>query len=272
MLPLEIFRSRNFAVGNLATFTIYGGLGVATFFVTIFLQQVAGWSAVEAGLSLMPVTVVMWLLSSRFGALADRIGPRLLMGLGPLVGGAGLIWLGRIGPDPSYVTDVLGPVLLFGVGLAATVAPLTNTVLGAVPQHHAGVASGANNAIARVASLVAIAAVGAVVAGRYAAALDARVAGARLGGSERAAVAAVRERPLAGGSAAGPRLDAAVRDASVTAFRWGLGVGGGLVVMGGVISLLGIQNPRRRREPRESGRDLGAVRVAQPCPEGREAA
>ncbi|MGH2948401.1 MAG: MFS transporter [Solirubrobacteraceae bacterium] len=246
MLPLRLFRSRNFAVGNAATLTIYGGLGAATFFVTIYLQQVAGYSPVAAGLSLMPITLVMWLLSRRFGALSDRIGPRLLMGLGPVVAGAGLIWMGRVGADVDYAAGLLPGVLLFGLGLAATVAPLTNTVLGAVPQHNAGVASGVNNQVARVASLLAIAAVGAVVAARFDAVLD------RPGESA---------EPLSGGSPA-------VEEASVAGFRAGLGVGGGLVVLGGVISLVGIVNPRRE-ERRPQRDELGAVRMAQPCPEGR---
>jgi EmrB/QacA subfamily drug resistance transporter len=272
MLPLEIFRERNFAVGNLATFAIYGGLGVATFFVTIFLQQVSGWSAVAAGLSLLPVTVIMWFLSGRWGALSDRIGPRLLMGLGPIAAGAGLIWMGRIGADPDYLGDLLAPVCLFGLGLSATVAPLTNTVLGAVAQHHAGVASGTNNAIARVASLVAIAAVGAVVANRYAASLDDAVAGRALPARQQAALPSLRDRPLAGGARQGEPLDAAVRDASVSAFHWGLGVGGGLVVAGGIVSLLGIANPRRREPEAEPVRDLGGLRLTQPCPDERRAA
>src|SRR3954462_15863907 len=167
MLPLSLFRSRNFAVGNLATLGIYGGLGGALFFVTIFLQQVAGYTPVEAGLSLMPITIVMWLLSRRWGALSDRIGPRLLMGCGPLVAGLGLIWMGRLSPDVEYVTDLLPAVVVFALGLSATVAPLTNTVLGAVPQHHAGVASGVNNQVARVASLLAIAVLGAVVSAEF---------------------------------------------------------------------------------------------------------
>jgi EmrB/QacA subfamily drug resistance transporter len=267
MLPLEIFRERNFAVGNLATFAIYGGLGVATFFVTIFLQQVAGWSAVSAGLSLLPVTVIMWALSGRWGAMSDRSGPRLLMGLGPIAAGAGLIWMGRIGADPDYLRDLLAPVCLFGLGLSATVAPLTNTVLGAVPQHHAGVASGTNNAIARVASLVGIAAVGAVVAARYTTALDDVVAGRPLPASQRAALPALRDRPLAGGARQGEPLDGAVRDASVSAYHWGLGVGGGLVVAGGIVSLVGIANPRRREPRAEPTRDLGGLRLTQPCPE-----
>jgi EmrB/QacA subfamily drug resistance transporter len=244
MLPLRLFRARNFAVGNAATLTIYGGLGAATFFVVIFLQQVAGYGAVVAGLALLPVTILMWLLSRRFGALSDRIGPRLLMGLGPIVAGIGLIWMGRLGAEVTYATDLLPGVLLFGLGLTATVAPLTNTVLGAVPQHNAGVASGINNQVARVASLLAIAAVGAVVAARFEAVLGPRAADVE---------------PLSGGSAA-------VEDASVAAYRTGLGVAGGLVVGGGVISLIGIVNPRPEQlgPPRE---ELGAVRIAQPCPE-----
>jgi hypothetical protein len=269
MLPLEIFRSRNFAVGNAATLTIYGGLGAALFFVTIFLQQVAGYSAVAAGLSLIPITIVMWLLSRRFGALSDRIGPRALMGVGPILAGIGLVLMGRIGRDVDYVTELLPAVLLFAVGLAATVAPLTNTVLGAVAQHHAGVASGANNAIARVASLLAIATVGAVVSAQFGAALDESVAAERLSGRARAAVDEVKSRPLSGGVEGVPALDAAVEDASVSAYRVGLAVGGGLVIVGGLISLAGIVNPRRPAVPAAPRPDHGAARLAHPCMDDR---
>ena len=204
MMPLSLFGSRNFAVGNLATLLIYGGLGAMSFFVIIFLQQVAGYSAVAAGLALLPITILMWLLSRRFGALSDRIGPRLLMGLGPIAAGLGMIWISRLGDDIQYLTDVLPGVVVFGVGLSATVAPLTNTVLGAVPQHNAGVASGINNQIARVASLLAIAAVGAIVAAAFESSLG------------RAGV-----EPLSGG----PRD---VVEASVSAFQVGMGVAGGV--------------------------------------------
>jgi EmrB/QacA subfamily drug resistance transporter len=244
MLPLKLFRARNFAVGNLATLLIYGGLGAATFFVTIFLQQVGGWSPIAAGLALMPITAIMWLLSRRWGALADRIGPRLLMGCGPLVAGAGLIWIGQMGADPNYVTDVLPGVIVFGLGLSATVAPLTNTVLGAVPQHNAGVASGINNQISRVAALLAIAVIGAVVSARFKSVL----------GNDSAA-------PLSGGPPD-------VVNASVSAFHAGMAVAGSLVIVGGVMSLLGIVNPPREVEHAEY-EELGAVRLAHPCPEGR---
>jgi EmrB/QacA subfamily drug resistance transporter len=248
MLPLELFRSRNFAIGNLATLMIYGGLGAATFFVTIFLQQVAGFTPIAAGLSLIPLTIIMWLLSRRWGALSDKIGPRLLMGCGPIVAGLGLIWMGQLDAHVDYVTELLPGILLFGLGLSATVAPLTNTVLGAVPQHHAGVASGVNNQISRVAALLAIAVVGAVVASVF-------HSQPGVGNAE----------PLSGGSPA-------VVDASVKGYRAGLGVGGALVVLGGVISLVGIVNPPKRLAPREPSDELGAIRLAQPCPAARRAA
>ncbi|HEX5616830.1 MAG TPA: MFS transporter [Solirubrobacteraceae bacterium] len=250
MLPLQLFRRRNFAIGNLATLMIYGGLGAATFFVTIFLQQVAGYSPIAAGLSLVPITACMWLLSRRFGALSDRIGPRLLMGCGPVVAGLGLMWMGQLDSDVDYVTDLLPAVILFGLGLSATVAPLTNTVLGAVPQHHAGVASGINNQVSRVAALLAIPVVGAAVAARFEAEF----------GSDSVP-------PLSGGPAA-------VVDASVSAFASGMMLAGVLVIIGGVISLVGIVNPPRERE-QEEHEELGAIRLAHPCPEGgrpREAA
>jgi EmrB/QacA subfamily drug resistance transporter len=248
MLPLELFRVRNFAIGNLATLLIYGGLGAATFFVTIFLQQVAEFTPIAAGLSLVPLTIIMALLSRRWGALSDRIGPRLLMGFGPIVAGIGLIWMGRLDADVNYVTDLLPGILVFGLGLSATVAPLTNTVLGSVPQHHAGVASGVNNQISRVAALLAIAVVGAVVAGVFSSQPG-------VGDAE----------PLSGGPPA-------VVDASVTAYGAGLGLGGGLVILGGVMSLIGIVNPPRRAEQPEPIEELGAIRLAHPCPEGRRAA
>ncbi|HWM12450.1 MAG TPA: MFS transporter [Solirubrobacteraceae bacterium] len=252
MLPLTLFRSRNFAIGNLSTLLVYGGLGAMSFFVVIFLQQVAGYSPVAAGLALLPITLLMWVLSRRFGALSDRIGPRLPMGLGPIVAGLGMLWLARLDADVNYVTEVLPGVLVFGLGLSATVAPLTNTVLGAVPQHNAGVASGVNNQIARVAALLAIAAVGAVIASTFSSELGPP---APIGDYE----------PLTGRGIDG------VEDASVTAFRAGMIVSGGFVILGGLISLAGIVNPRREEE-RPVHDEPGAIRVAQPCPEGRRAA
>jgi EmrB/QacA subfamily drug resistance transporter len=247
MLPPSIFRTRNFAVGNVVTFVVYAGLAAATFFVALFLQQIAGYSALEAGLALLPITLLLVSLSRRFGALAARVGPRLLMAAGPLVAGAGLLAFTRVGARPDYLTDVLPAALAFGTGLAMTVAPLTATVLEAADRRYAGIASGVNNAFARVAGLVAIAAVGAVVAAQFGAALDAGPAGRPGGAAARAYVADARQRPLSLPDRPAPApIRAAVRDAGVQAFHRGMIVAGLLMIAGGLIAAAGIRNPRRQ--------------------------
>src|SRR4051794_34942760 len=158
MLPLGLFRRRNFAVGNIETFAMYGGLGITFFFLVLYLQQVAGYDALQAGLATLPTTLVMFVLSKRAGRMADRFGPRWFMGLGPIVAAAGLALLSRLGATIDYWTDVLPGLIIFSLGLSATVAPLTATVLADADESNAGIASGVNNAIARVAGLLAIAA------------------------------------------------------------------------------------------------------------------
>jgi EmrB/QacA subfamily drug resistance transporter len=164
MLKLELFSRRNFAVGNAETLTLYAGIAILFFFLVIYLQQVAGYTAVRSGLVTVPVTVVMFALSRRAGALADRHGPRLFMGIGPLVSAAGILLLLRVGMHPSYPTDLLPALLVFAFGLTATVAPLTATVLADADETDAGIASAVNNAVARVAGLVGVSVVGVVVA------------------------------------------------------------------------------------------------------------
>ena len=163
MLQLELFSRRNFAVGNAETLAMYGGLAILFFFLTIFLQQVAGYTALESGLTIVPVTLVMFALSRRFGGLADRLGPRVFMGAGPLVASCGILLLLRTGLDTDYVTDLLPALLVFALGLSLTVAPLVATVLADADESDAGIASAINNAIARVAGLVGVSVVGVVV-------------------------------------------------------------------------------------------------------------
>jgi len=157
MLPIDIFANRQFAAANLFTFCMYAALGGTFFLLAVDLQQVLRYSPVAAGASLFPITLIMLALSSRAGALAQRIGPRLPMTVGPLVVAAGLLLMGRIGAGSTYVRDVLPAVVVFALGLALTVAPLTATVLAAAEDRHAGIASGVNNAVARVAGLMAVA-------------------------------------------------------------------------------------------------------------------
>jgi EmrB/QacA subfamily drug resistance transporter len=226
MLDLALFRIRNFGVANLTTFAAYAGLIAALFFITIFLQQVGGYSPVEAGLATTPVSVVLFLLSPRFGKLASGTGPRLPMTAGPIVAGLGLLLLLRVDASAAYLPDVLPGVLVFSLGLAATVAPLTATVLDSVDERHVGTASGANNGISRVAGLLAIAVLGAVIAARF--------------------------DSIAGDVAGGP-LTASAPDASTAAFHLGIAIAGLLMIAGGIVSGLGIENPRHKVEAVPAG-------------------
>ena len=163
VVPFDLFADRTFAVSNGLTFAIYGGLGVMFFLLSIQLQVTAGWSPVEAGAALLPVTVLLFLLSARMGALATRIGPRLPLTIGPIVAGAGMVLLSRVGPDATFVADVLPGAVVFGLGLSAIVAPVTSTALGSVPEARVGAASGVNNAVARTGGLLAVAGIPTVV-------------------------------------------------------------------------------------------------------------
>ena len=247
MLPLGLFKRRNFAIGNVQTFAMYGGLGITFFLLVLFLQEVAGYSALDAGFALLPSTIVMFLLSKRMGRLADRYGPRLFMGLGPLTAAAGLAWMTQLGAHVNYLTDLLPPLLLFSLGLASTVAPLTATVLSDADDQNAGIASGVNNAVARVAGLIAIAAIGAVVSSQFNSTLDQRLAGLRLSAPARTAVAQARRSTLArvDPARAGVQVAHAVQVASVDAFHVAIGISAVLVALGGVLGLVGIRNPRR---------------------------
>ncbi len=226
MLDLALFRIRNFAVANLTTFAAYAGLIGGLFFVALFLQQVAGYSAFEAGLATTPVSVLLFVLSPRFGRLASGTGPRLPMTAGPIVGGAGLLLMLRVGFDADYVADVLPAVIVFGLGLSATVAPLTATVLDSVSERRVGIASGVNNGVSRVAGLLAIAVLGAVISAQF----DAG----------------------AGSAVSGGPLTAAAPEASTSAFHLGVLIAGLLMIAGGIVAAIGIQDPDRQLEPTPS--------------------
>jgi predicted MFS family arabinose efflux permease len=165
MLPLRLFRLRNFSVTNLETLSVYGGLSALTTFLTLYLIEFAGYSALQAGISLLPITIVVFFLSPRMGRLSMQHGPRLYMSLGPIVAGLSVIAFTRLTPDVDYWTEILPALLVFSVGLSSTVAPLTTTVLADAGPGDAGVASGVNNAVARIAGLLAIAVLGIAAAG-----------------------------------------------------------------------------------------------------------
>jgi predicted MFS family arabinose efflux permease len=228
MLKLELFSHRNFTIGNIETFSMYAGLAILFFFLTIFLQQVAGYSALKSGLTTLPVTLVMFAFSRRFGELADRLGPRWFMGGGPLIAAAGILMLVRVGMHVSYVTDLLPGLLVFSVGLSLTVAPLTATVLADADDQDAGIASAVNNAVARVANLIGVSVIGVVIAST-----------------------------LVGDTFA-------ANSESVRAFHEVIVICAALVGAGGVIGAIGIVNPRRAvaAEGCAGGQLAGAPRAA----------
>jgi EmrB/QacA subfamily drug resistance transporter len=248
MLDLHLFARRNFAVGNLLTLCMYAGLGVVFFLLVLFLQQVAGWEATEAGVATVPTSIVMFALSRRFGALADRFGPRFLMGAGPLVAAAGLLLFQLIGPKVDYISEVLPGLLVFALGLSMTVAPLTAAVLQG-SEKEAGIASGVNNAIARVAGLLGTAAVGAAIAQSFGSSLDSKLSGTVLGQAARAAVAQAKRLPLGTPSVRNLASDQAhaisraAEQASLHSFHMGMMIAAALVAAGGVAGAIGIRNP-----------------------------
>jgi hypothetical protein len=261
-------------VTNIETLAMYAGLGMLFFFLVVFLQQTAGYSALAAGTATLPVTVVMFALSGRFGALADRHGPRLFLAAGPLIAAAGLLLMQRVDASADYVSQLLPALLVFALGLSMTVAPLTATVLADADESNAGIASAVNNAVARVAGLLAIAAIGAAVSAHIAGSIggspDARVA---------SALAQARAEPLgppptAGLNAAEARVvRAEVRSASLSGFHLGVGIGAALVALGGLLGAAGLRNPTcaERAEGCAGGQITGvpeivAERAPQPQP------
>jgi EmrB/QacA subfamily drug resistance transporter len=158
MLPLDIFRSRQFTAANIVTFVVYGALGGVFFLFVVFLQTSLGYSPTAAGAASLPITVLMLTLSARSGALASRIGPRRQLSAGPLIIALGMVMMSMINEGDSYVGAVLPAMIVFGLGLACTVAPITATAMASAPSRHSGIASGVNNAVSRTAQLVAVAA------------------------------------------------------------------------------------------------------------------
>lgn len=163
MMPLGLFRSRNFAIGNLATAAIYAGISLGLFIIPVFLQEAGGLRAVAAGLATLPMTIMSLALSTYFGTLSGRFGPRLFMAAGPVIGAAGFLLMLATRSPVDYWWQLLPGVVVFGLGLSITVAPLTSAVLGSITPEQAGIGSAVNNAVARVAGLLAIASAGLIV-------------------------------------------------------------------------------------------------------------
>ena len=272
MLPLALFARRNFTVANAQTFAMYGAIGILGFFVTIYLQQVAGYSALKSGVTGLVPTGVMFLLSARMGRLADRYGARPFLTAGPIVVACGFLLMLRYGTSVSLFGDVVPALLVFSFGLSMTVAPLTATVLADAREEEAGIASAVNNAIARTAGLVAVAAVGAVVAATYTSLLDQRL-GHRLPASSAVAVKTAKRRtfgviaPSAVPASERAFAARAAAGASRDAFHVAVEIGAGLLILAG---LGGLALEGRRRTVVAAGDCAGgalsgAPRAASEC-------
>jgi EmrB/QacA subfamily drug resistance transporter len=263
MLDLSLFRIRNFAVANLTTLSVYAGLGAGLLFVGLYVQQVVGYTPLEAGLATTPISLCLFFLSPRFGRLASGVGPRWPMTFGPIVAGVGVLLFMRLDQGASYVTDVLPAVVVFGLGMSATVAPLTATVLDSVAPNRVGIASGINNGVSRVAGLLAIAVLGAVISAHFGARLDADLGSRPVSPAVAGAVTEAKEQPL-GVPATGDlgpfqtrRIVAASADASTSAFHLGALLAGLLMILGGIAAGVGIRNPRREGGDAASGEGPG---------------
>ena len=246
MLPLSLFRNHNFSVGNIATLSVYAGLTASFFLLVVFLQQVSGYSALAAGVAGVPVTLILFLLSPKTGGLAGKYGPRLFMGFGPIIASVGFLLMLRLGAHVNYWSQLFLPIVIFGMGLAITVAPLTSAILGDVPQDKAGIASAVNNAVARVAGLLAVAAVGAVVAAQFASVVNQKMSSTSVPANtitvaKQVTLQTTPPKPYQ----SDPAFQKALSDASVSAFHAGVLTIAGLLMAGGVISLVGIRNPAR---------------------------
>jgi EmrB/QacA subfamily drug resistance transporter len=249
MVPLSLFRSRTFSGTNLLTLLLYAGLGGGLFFLPFDLIQVQHYSPTEAGASLLPLILIISAMSRWMGGIADRIGPRRLLLIGPLVAAAGFALLALPSTGGTYFTTFFPGVVVLGLGMGITVAPLTAAVMGSVDSRHAGLASGINNAVSRTASLLAVAALGVALVARFNQVLDADLAGRGLPPAALAVAAAERVRLVgADFSSLAPHLRDTLRvafdGAYVAGFRAVMLICAGLAAAGGLAAGWLVETPR----------------------------
>lgn len=251
MLPLQLFNRRNFTAGNIATFTIYGGLTAWGFVVVLFLQQVAGYSALASGLSTIPVTIIMFLGSSHVGVLSQRFGPRRFMAAGSFVAAAGIALLAtQMKEGSNYVSDILPGMLIFGLGVTLTATPLTAAVLSAVSKARSGIASAVNNAVVSIAGLLTIAVIGIVLTTQFSSGIDRGIEGAGMSVEGRQALEEMKQRsPQTGVPISVPPNETSVaravlQGASTDSFRTSMLFIAVLVGLGGLVAIIGVKDQR----------------------------
>jgi hypothetical protein len=249
MMPLYLFRSRTFSGTNLLTLFLYGALGGALYFLPFNLQMVHGYTPLEAGLALLPFTIILSSLSRWAGGLIHRYGAKLPLMVGPTLAGFGFLLFARTGLNGNYWTQYFPAVVVLGLGMTVTVSPLTTAMLGAVSQDHAGIASGINNAVARTAGLVAIAVLGIVVAQIFYGALTQNLDALHLAPVVNSAMQAQRDRltgiqvPSGMDSTTHGALQLAINDAFISGFRAAMLVGAALAFASAVVAGVLVEGP-----------------------------
>ena len=253
LIPLDLFRSRNFAVTNVSTFLIYGALYVTFYYLGLFQQGTLGYTAAAAGAAGIPGSLFLIFFSARFGSLAAKYGPRWFMAIGPLIMALGVLWFSRVPsnstpwtlqlgnpstyvPPLSYFTDFLPGSILFGIGLMMLVAPLTTALMTSVPVRHSGVGSAINNAISRVGPQLAGALIFIFLTGSFYSTLATRLSGVDVSSGT------FREQVSPLNTPSDPHLVALVREASTSAFHLAMLIGAGLLIVGGIVNAIGIRN------------------------------
>lgn len=257
LLPLSLFESRNFSGANLTTLAVYAALQGSNFLLVLYIQNVMGFSALQAGLMTAPISLILLMLSAFFGRKASRHGPRLFMTFGPITAGGGLALLARLNPNSNIWVELVPAVMVFGLGLAATVAPLTNTVMSDAPSKHSGVAAAFNNMVSRVAALLAVAGFGAILSLGFSNALSEMLQMNNISPEINAQLQEIAEEPAAGVSGKGLSKKAVnhYQYAFTEGFRQAMITGAGLAVLGGAVAFITIRNPEIKEEGAPTDQD-----------------
>ncbi len=250
LLPLTLFRSRNFSGANLTTLAVYAALQGSTFLLVIYIQNLMGYTALQAGLLIAPISLILLLLSSFFGRIANRYGARMFMTFGPITLGLGLVILARLRPDSNIWIELVPGVVLFGLGLAATVAPLTDTVMSAIPDKHSSVGAAFNTMVSRVAGLLAVAAFGAILSLGFTNIINEQIQSESLSATAAQELRDISQDPAAGidEEQLSSRAVTIYEDAYTTGFRQAMMAGAGLAIFGGVISFITIRKTPKKRD------------------------